>query len=407
MMWKKSVALLFGLMLVTTGLAFGKVSAASTGSSVTVILVSDNAADNALANYIANMTGAFVVTTPWGFYDPNVTAEVMAYAPDQVIIIGGSVAVPEQYVSDLQSLNITVERWWGENRYGTDVAVIGNATVKLHLKFQGNAIIAPGNDSAAIKKAFTEAVKTHGIIIYVNSTTDPVRIMGMFKITPRNITIVHTAVMNGTMRKILQKIKRDSSTVKIKEVDVNITKEMALNAINKTKERIEYAQKLLTNATLKSNEKRMVERMLNASEEELQRAEKAFNEGKYGEAYGLAIAADAHADFIVRVASGNWQERLRLDPAMGLRMGLVRTEAQLMIMQKAGINVTQLKILVEKLDQAIKNGNYELARTLMKKIRFEIMKLYITEKLKFRDHIVFPLGKKHSGKKHSGNPWMP
>jgi len=83
-------------------------------------------------------------------------------------------------------------------------------------------------------------------------------------------------------------------------------------------------------------------------------------------------------------------------------MGLVRIEAQLMMMQKAGINVTQLKAMVEQLNQAIKNGDYQLARTLMKKIRFEIMKLYAAEKLKFRDHIVFPLGKKHSGQ-----PWKP
>ncbi|WP_297417589.1 hypothetical protein [Thermococcus sp.] len=401
MMWKKSVALLFGLMLIATGMAFSDVSAAKS-SSVTVILVSDSVADSALANYIANMTGAFVVTTPWGVYNPNVTAEVMAYAPDKVIIIGGPVAVPEQYVSDLQSLNITVERWWGENRYETDVAVIGNATVKLHLKFQGNAIIAPGNDSAAIKKAFMEAVKARGVIIYANNTTDPIRILGRFGITPKNITVVQTAVMKGAMLKIIQKIKRDDSMVKVTEIGINITREMALNAINKTKERIAYAEKLLKNATLSQHEKHMAEKMLNISEEELQRAEKALNEGKYGEAYGLAIAADAHADFVVRIASDGWMEKLRVDPGMGLRMGLVRIEAQLMIMQKAGINVTQLKALTEKLDKAIKEGNYELARTLMKKIRFEIMKLYATEKLKFRDHIVFPLGKKHRG-----NPWMP
>ncbi len=398
MMWKKSMALLFSLMMIATGLAFSGVSAAESNGSVTVILVSDNAADSALAEYIANMTGAIVVTTPWGVYDPNVTAEIMAYAPDQVIIIGGPAAVLEQYVEDLKDLNVTVERWWGRNRYETDIAVMGNATVKLHLKFQGSAIIAPGNDSAAIRKAFLEAVKARGVIIYANNTTDPVRIMGRFGITPKNITIVHTMVMKGVTLKILQRIGHGNSTVVVKEVDVNVTREMALEEINKTKERIEYAKKLLANATLSPHDERMAEKMLRASEEGLMRAEEAFNQGKYGRAYGLAIAAEAHADFVVRIASDGWQERLRVDPAMGLRMGLVRIEAQLMIMEKAGINVTEIKKLVDQLDQAIKNGNYELARTLMKEIRFEMMKLYALEKPKFRDHIVFPVGGKHGGK---------
>ena len=398
MMWKKGMALLFGVMLIATGLAFSGVSAAESSGSVTVILVSDNAADSALAEYIANLTGAFVVMTPWGVYDPNVTAEIMAYAPDQVIIIGGPAAVLEQYVEDLKDLNITVERWWGKNRYETDIAVIGNATVKLHLKFQGSAIIAPGNDSAAIRKAFMEAVKARGVIIYANNTTDPVRIMGRFGITPRNITIVHTVVMKGATLKILQRIGHGNSTVVVKEVDVNVTREMALEEINKTKERIEYAKKLLANATLNPHDERMAEKMLRASEESLMRAEEAFDQGKYGRAYGLAIAAEAHADFVVRIASNGWEERLRMDPAMGLRMGLVRIEAQLMMMEKAGINVTEIKKLVDQLDQAIKNGNYELARTLMKKIRLEMMKLYILEKPKFRDHIVLPVGGKHGGK---------
>ncbi len=398
MMWKKGIALLFGVMLMTMGLAFSGVSAASAsqGSSVTVILVSDNAADSALAKYIANLTGAFVVTTPWGVYTPNVTAEVMAYAPDMVIVIGGPAAVPDQYIDDLKGLNITVERWWGKNRYGTNMAVIGNATVKFHLKFNGSAVIAPGNDSAAIREAFMRAVKCHGVIIYANATADPVRIMGRLKIRPENVTVVYTPMTKGATIRVLERLESGSS-MRIEKVSVNVTKDMALEAINTAKKRVAYAERLLPNATLKPREKLMVEKTLNESEKLLQRAEEALNSGQYGRAYGLAIAAEAHADFALKVTSKGWQERFRVDPGMGLRMGLVRIEAQLMMMQKAGINVTQLKVLVEKLDKAIKEGNYELARSLMKQIRFELMKLYSAEKLKFRDHMFFPISGKHGG----------
>ncbi|HDZ35415.1 MAG TPA: hypothetical protein ENH81_00680, partial [Thermococcus sp.] len=120
MVWKKVIALLFGLMMVATTASFGHVSAAD--NSATVILVSDNEADCTLAEYLANVTGAIVVTTPWGVYDPSVTATVMSYGPDKVIIIGGPDAVVDMYLEDLQELNIPVERWWGKNRYETNLA---------------------------------------------------------------------------------------------------------------------------------------------------------------------------------------------------------------------------------------------------------------------------------------------
>ncbi|NJE79723.1 cell wall-binding repeat 2 family protein, partial [Thermococcus sp. GR5] len=79
--------------------------------------------------------GAVVVMTTWGVYDPNVTAEIMSYAPDEVIIIGGPEAVVEEYVNDLQELGITVERWGGQNRYETNLMVMTQAQIKFGLKF--------------------------------------------------------------------------------------------------------------------------------------------------------------------------------------------------------------------------------------------------------------------------------
>ncbi|NJE46947.1 cell wall-binding repeat 2 family protein, partial [Thermococcus sp. GR7] len=96
MIGKKVLAILFGLLMLAMPVSFTGVSAAT--ESVTVILVSDNAADKCIAEYLANETGAVVVMTTWGVYDPNVTAEIMSYAPDEVIIIGGPEAVVEEYV---------------------------------------------------------------------------------------------------------------------------------------------------------------------------------------------------------------------------------------------------------------------------------------------------------------------
>ena len=391
MMWKKGVALLFGLMLVAATMSFGKVSAEST--SVTVILVSDNEADCALAEYLANVTGAIVVTTEWGTYNPNVTAEIMSYAPDNVIIIGGPDAVVEQYVDDLQELGITVERWWGKNRYETNVAVIGNATVRLKIKFENSIIIVPGNDSGAIKEAFRRAVKIHGIIIFVNETTDPIRVMAKFQIMPKNVTIIHSHVMMNVAEKIMERMKIHANVTEIK---VNVTPEMALEAINMSEERVATAKEMLQNVSLDVREEKLVSRMLALAERELENAKDAYEMGKYGRAYGQAIAAKAHAEFVIRVASDEWEVKVRFEPTMRAQIFVHRIEIQLNAMERAGINVTELRELVEQLKTAIKNKDYDAIDSLMEQIRRELLELYANGRGKFREHVVLPVHGSHS-----------
>ncbi|NJE10382.1 cell wall-binding repeat-containing protein [Thermococcus sp. MAR1] len=389
MIWKKGVALLFGLMLVTTTLSFGGVAAAD--RPVTVILVSDNEADCALAEYLANVTGAIVVTTEWGTYDPNVTAEIMSYAPDDVIIIGGPDAVVEQYVNDLLDLNITVERWWGQNRYETNIAVIGNATLKLRIKFENSVIVVPGNDTGAIKEALRRAIKVHGIIIFANDTTDPMRIMAKFQIMPRNITVIHSRVMMRVAERIRERMKTHAN---ITEIKVNVTPEMALEAINASEERLETAKEMLDNVTLDPREEMLVTRMLALAERELENAKDAYDMGKYGRAYGQAIAAKAHAEFVIRVASDEWETKVRFEPTMRAEIFVHRVEVQLNAMERAGINVTELKALVEQLKTAIKNRDYDAIDSLMERITRKLLELYIHGRGKFRERIVLPV---HSG----------
>ncbi|ASJ04652.1 hypothetical protein [Thermococcus barossii] len=391
MMWKKGVALLFGLMLVAATMTFGKVSAEST--SVTVILVSDNEADCALAEYLANVTGAIVVTTEWGTYNPNVTAEIMSYAPDNVIVIGGPDAVVEQYVDDLQELGITVERWWGKNRYETNVAVIGNATVRLKIKFENSIIIVPGNDSGAIKEALRRAVKIHGIIIFVNETTDPIRVMAKFQIMPKNVTIIHSHVMMNVAERIMERMKIHANVTEIK---VNVTPEMALEAINMSEERVATAKEMLQNVSLDVREEKLVSRMLALAERELENAKDAYEMGKYGRAYGQAIAAKAHAEFVIRVASDEWEVKVRFEPTMRAQIFVHRIEIQLNAMERAGINVTELRELVEQLKTAIKNKDYDAIDSLMEQIRRELLELYANGRGKFREHVVLPVHGSHS-----------
>ena len=382
MMWKKLVSVLLGLILLGTTGAVSATSGSggSTGTSVTVILVSDNAADSALAHYIANLTGSVVITTPWGIYDPNVTAEIAGYGPDLVIIIGGPDAVPQQYVSDIQNLGIPVKRWWGETRYGTNIAVIKNATIELGIKFEGPVIIVPGNDSAAIQVALQNALKNMGVILLANDTTNITRVMMKIKVTPSNVTIIRSRVFGVHLNRLMEELKR-GTMCNCTEIDVNITAQMALKAINASEERLSIAKELLQNmteqnVTLRPGPKMMITRMLNLAENEIKTAKEAYEQGYYGRAYGQAIAARAHADVAIKLASHKWLDESEMNPRLRGDMTFWRVNATLRVLEKAGVDVTLLTRLLKQLKEAIISGNREQIEAIIEQIHDLLKQIY-------------------------------
>lgn len=400
-MMRKPISLLFAGILLSSLLGTANVGASG---SLTVILVSDNPADSALANYIANLTGAIVVVAPWGIYDPNVSARVIGAEPDQVIIIGGPDAVPEPYEEDLKELNITVTRWWGENRYETNIAVIGNATLLLRIKFQNSLVVAPGNDSAAIEKALKEAIKVHGIIIFANNSTDPLRIVARFGNTPESVTIVETPLSAKLAEKLRERIE-ERNNIRTRNVGVNITKEMALKAIEDANKTISLAEKLLSNAS--ENETGMVggrnlvlSRFLMKAELTLERAQKAYEEGNYGKAYGLATAARAQVEPLIKLYSKEWMGEMEKDPKLLYGFTLYRIEFKLKLLERAGIEDPVLQELVDQLKGAIQRGEYDLVPSLLQRIRERLLWDFISNRGKIREKVYLPVGGKH-------NHWKP
>lgn len=370
MMGRKALALVFSFLILTVPLTFGRVSAASPS---VVILVSDNEADCTLAEYISNLTGAPVVTTPWGVYDPNITTKIVSYAPDEVIIIGGPAAVPEEYVEDLQNLSITVERWWGKNRYETDLAVIKNATSKFQLQFQSRMIIAAGNDTMAIQKALQLAIKERAMIVFVNRTSNISMVMVKLKVREPRMMLVGTPFANRTIERIRKQIKEHLGEFNCSEIMVNITAESVLKVINATEERISTAEGLLKNVTSPA-----AERMLELAKKQLTLAKKAYEEGKYGEAYGLAIAAGMKANFVVKFADKDFREEMHLHMGLVLRRQLFRLGIQIGFMKNAGIDVQDAQKLIEEIKAAIKNGDYDMAHELLAQLKELLREKYRT-----------------------------
>ncbi|ALM74912.1 conserved exported hypothetical protein [Thermococcus barophilus] len=359
-------------LIMATALTLRPVSAAT---ETIVILVSDNEADCALANYIANLTGdvnIVVVKTHWGVYDPNITAEIISYAPDEVIIIGGPVAVPEEYVEDLQNLGISVERWWGQNRYETDLAVIKNATVRFQLQLQNRVILVAGTDLAGIEKALQLAIRERAMIVLVNQTTNITKIMERLRLRAGNFTIMGTPFTNQTMLRIREQLREHLKECNCTEIHVNMTAERALEAIQVAEKALTTAKELAENTTNPA-----VENILTIAEKQLEDAKDAYNSGKYGLAYGLAIAAKSKAEVVTRLAGEDIRKMIMRNTKMKLERELVRVEAQIRVMERLGVNVTVALQLMEQIKAAIRNGDYDTAQELMIKLREELRTCYL------------------------------
>ncbi|WP_231288466.1 cell wall-binding repeat-containing protein [Methanococcus maripaludis] len=94
-------------------------------SASNVVLVSDTVSDCASANIIPTINDSYIViNTSWGVYDDDVLDQILNEYPQNVIIVGGTVAVPSEYDTQLEETGINVERIYGIDRYQTNKNVI-------------------------------------------------------------------------------------------------------------------------------------------------------------------------------------------------------------------------------------------------------------------------------------------
>lgn len=88
-----------------------------------MILVSDTNADCAVAETLADESGATIITTVWGDFEQSVIDSIIETSPEEVIIIGGPMAVVEGYETQLEENGINVTRLGGQTRQQTSLTV--------------------------------------------------------------------------------------------------------------------------------------------------------------------------------------------------------------------------------------------------------------------------------------------
>ncbi|USG99829.1 cell wall-binding repeat 2 family protein [Thermococcus argininiproducens] len=383
MMVKKGFAWLFGILLLASMIPLSQAQATLS----IVILVSDNEADSALAEDLASILNATIVVTTWGVYDTNVTAEIMSYAPDKVIIIGGPDAVPKEYETDLSELGIPYVRWYGKDRYETNLEVIKYALEEYPELFVNiKIVIAHGRDLGAIKQV--KGIQGKKFVIYVDKNlTNQTEIIGTLLKTKTVIIIKSPLMDNETAEMIRERVRERVQNGNITEEDIGITPEMAWEAIEIAINRTETAKEILDNLTIPSATK-----LLELAEKEIQIAKESYNEGNYGKAYGQAIAAKAHAEAVIRLAGKEWRNVMHAKVDIQLEREVYKLEIKLKVLTKAGIDVTEISEKIEAAKNAIQAGDYEGARELIEQAKNMLRDAFMQGRGKMKE-INLPVGR--------------
>ncbi|AIJ05378.1 cell wall binding domain [Methanocaldococcus bathoardescens] len=232
-------------------------------SATNVILVSDNQADYLSAMNIASLfNDTKVVVTPWGIYNESVVDEILKLNPKQVIIIGGPVAVPEEYVEKLENLGIEVERVAGKDRYETNKEVIEKFKEKL--KEKKKVVVVHGNSGVLVNiSEDTIVILTNGVNLTVN----------VDELEPEEVEVVESPAVNLTG--IAKKLEKHGVKVKVNVVPEHALEKVLENKIKQLKAKIKVLKKQGVDTE--------------DLEDELEDLEEMLKEKDYDDAYKLML----------------------------------------------------------------------------------------------------------------------
>ena len=256
-----------------------------------VILTSDNVADLAVAHNYATKLGATVVVTKWGTFNESAFKQIIALSPLKVLIVGGEEAVPEAAEETLEKLGIRIKRFKGKDRYETA------ALVAMEWGNSSKIIIVQGDDRRGIREAENQA-KSQGVpILYIKVEGVPTATINVTKLLGTQIAILIS----------IPGVLPDEIKVKLKLKYVNETFkkdpwEKATEAIEEAREEIREANETISKAKAKNLNITAAEVLLENARKQLLNAEKAFNQTKYGEAFGQASAAERNAEDAKKIA---------------------------------------------------------------------------------------------------------
>jgi putative cell wall-binding protein len=269
-----------------------------------IILVSDNFADSAVADALADAKNIDVVTTPWNEFDESLVGEIDELDPKTIFIIGGPVAVPTEYDEALGSY--TIIRLPGKDRFETAASVFD----EFRSEFKGKGIlIAQGHDRKGIEKAVAKAKGRGALLLFIEAIEIPEEVEEALEDSDdEDVEIESSPDMDE------DEIERDIGRIRarlrvridrLKDID---KKERAWDQITDANDTINKAQDLIVNRSTVDLDRPQrfgntaALKLLNQAIKHYDEALTAFDEENYGKAFGQAVAAESLARNSIRVA---------------------------------------------------------------------------------------------------------
>lgn len=381
MKWARIASLILALLVFVPAGAFASAEEVQTTATPTpsatniqnmkydVILVGDNEADKAMAEYLAKVIGAKVIVLPWGVYDEAKVGEILAEAPARVVIIGGNVAVPEDYENALSEYGIQITRLAGEDRYDTNYEIFEFLAENYPQVLENEEIvIADGLDDTAL---MVEEGKP--VLLMDEKKAEKAR-----KILER----IKAKKMRGVWsdEKAREKVKKALERLgipedKIEEATPEQVREGIRVAIERHIEKIEHMKSVLAEKGADDAVEKLSE-----LEKELREAINLYNEGKYKEA--IEKLREVNREFGKIVAEAHKKVKEKREERAEDRKELVKERLEMVReliekLDERGYDTTPLKEALAKIEEDIKAGDYETAKAemdeLMERVR-EIVK---------------------------------
>ncbi len=264
------------------------------------ILVSDNPADYAVGQLLAEKLNATLVVTPWGMLSDEAVAEIEASGATLVYVVGGPVAVPDVEVR----IKVTVKRIGGKDRYETAALAAGlwNRTQE--------AIVVEGEDEYGIMEALKRARKLGVPILLVKDDDVPEEVRETFrKLGAKRVQLIPAPDMNNT--RIREELEEHVEEINETRVDMQ---ERAAEAIEDAREEIAEVEAKLNTTNITTGWELAAARLLVNAKRHLKEAEEAYSQGSYGRAFGMAVAAENKAEaaekILERVAPGYFRSHV-------------------------------------------------------------------------------------------------
>jgi len=333
----------------------------------TVILVSDNSADLAISMTLAISIDATIVVSPWGIFDETIAAKVVGQLPDRVIIIGGSIAVPESYVEIFKSLGINVERIGGADRFETNQLVIEwMLQNNIEIRCEKVALIH-GLDFVALEEMFSSIMNGECLVLLVKEE-NMINITRLIeKIALPEVEVIASNLINATTIQTFLQVNI-TGPVEIL-VTLNLTpvkeRERAIKAIERVKEELQIAIEL-ANDLIEVDEE--VSQSIEMVQSLLEEAIQLTNSEEYGKAYVELLEAMHLLQKIVHkvslmISTGQTDLGFLLEQELELYVKMLNE------IETSGANVSVTMNIANEVKQLIQNKEYGRAREMINQLR--------------------------------------